>query len=284
MNRLITTETGGHPLTLDDLGFIQNAYRETFVGLLMGLSESANRGYRLVGCETYLNSGTNTLWINEGYVVIKLGIATELFHVKHHNLGVASFGVDPFWKYVEEDIAPSPVTYKNLNIKNVHKKGTLTLVPTAQTFLFPKYSETPTWESSLKNWFWKPKTQFPHLNGWIPGVNPVPNGSYSVEGKRVFLSGDIRYSGTTLPVPNKPFTILPPELRPASNHMFTCLVTNGWNGTNNYTTMMHGNAPKQTWVRIQTDGNCYADPVNIAYSAQSPNFSILLDGVSWPLP
>lgn len=284
MNKLITTESGGHPLTLDDFGFIQGAYREAFAGLLMGLSESTNRGYKLIGCETYYNSGTNTLWISEGYMVIKLGALTELYHVKHHDLGVANFTGDPYWAYVEEAVAPSPVTYKNLNIKNVHKKGTLTLSPTFQTMLFPRYSETPNWERALKNWFWKPKVQFQHMNGWIPGVNPVPNGSYSVEGKRVFLCGDIRYSGTTVPSPNLPFTVLPPELRPADSHMFMCLVTAGWNGGSNTLALMHGGALKQTWVRIQTDGNCFADPVNVAYNTQSPNFSIVLDGVSWLLP
>ncbi len=283
MNKLITTESGGHPLTLDDLGFIQGAYTEALAGLLGGISESNIRCYSLLGCDMYYNTGTNTMWLREGYVVIKVGYAAEVYHVKHHNLGVASFSADPYWAYVEEDAPPTPVTYKNLSLKYVHKKGTLTLKPSFHTFFFPKYSDTPMWQQTLKNWLWQPRQQFAHLNGWISGTNPVPNGSYNVEGKRVFLSGDIRYSGSSLPAVNLPFTVLPPELRPATNHMFNCLVTNGWNATNNYLTLMHGGAPKYAWVRIQTDGNCYADPVNVAYSSQSPNYSILLDGVSWPL-
>lgn len=287
MNKLITTELGGHPLTLDDLEFIQSAYREAFAGLLLGLSEQNNRGFRLTGCELYLNTVTNTMWLSQGYVVVKVGNMTEIYHVPDHNLGVASFSADPFWKYEEKDVAPSPVTYKNLNQKYVHKKGTLTLSPTFQTFLFPRYSDTPLWEHALKNWLWKPRVHFNNLNSWAPGINPVPNGSYSVEGKRVFMSGDIRYTGATLPTVNQPFTILPPEVRPAESHMFNCLVTLGWDDTKNeLKTEPHAIAKQMAWVRIQTDGRCFAERINHtgSYIGFSANASILLDGVSWLLP
>lgn len=274
MNKLITTESGGHPLTLDDLGFIQDAYREALAGLLIGLADTNNKGYRLLGCDIYYNQGTGTMWIREGYVAIRVAYTAEVYHVKHHNLGVASFNSDPYWAAVQEDVPPTPVTYKNLSLKYVHKKNTLTLKPSFHTFAFPRYSDTPLWGQALKQWFWKPRTHFQYLNGWIPGNNPVPNGSYNVEGNRVFLSGDMLYTGTPTPVPNLPFTILPPELRPADNHMFNCLVTSGWNATNNYVGPMNGSAKRYTWVRIQTDGYCYADPLNN---------SIVLDGVSWSL-
>lgn len=284
MNKLITTELGGHPLTLNDIGFIQDAYSDSFNGILVGLSEISNRGYILSGCELYHNSGTGTWWISEGYTVIKLLNYAEVFHVAEHNLGVANLGSNPWWVLQETNVAPSPVTYKNLNAKNVHKQRRLTVAANSQTAWYPAYRETPQWINVMKNRIWGQRIQFNHMNSWVPGVNPVPNGSYSVEGKRVFLSGDIRYSGSSKPTNNLPFTVLPPELRPADNHMFNCLVSTGWNASNGYVNSFSHNLPKLTWVRIQTDGNCYADPVNFGLNYTSPNASIVLDGVSWLLP
>ncbi len=285
MNKLITTELGGHPLTLNDLGFMQDTYSDSFNGILVGLSEPTNRGYILSGCELYHNTGTNTWWISEGYAVIKLLNYAEIFHVAEHNLGVANLGSNPWWVLQETNVAPSPVTYKNLNAKNVHKQRRLTVAVNAQTAWFPTYHETPQWVNVMKNRIWGQRIQFNHMNGWVPGVNPVPNGSYSVEGKRVFMCGDIRYTGTTAPSPNQPFTVLPPELRPADSHMFSCLVTRGWDLTTNYPKMMHPTRRKYTWVRIQTDGNCFAEHVNVAYGVSpDTDLTILLDGVSWLLP
>lgn len=286
MNKLITTELGGHPLTLNDLAFIQDTYSEAITGVLLGLSEPTNRGYILSGCELTFNAGTNSWWISQGYAVIKLYITAEIFYVPEHNTGLTTLGSDPYWAVMETNAPPSPVTYKNLNVKNVHKQRRLTVSVTPQTLLFPALRETPQLINVTKNRIWGQRVQFNHMNSWVPGVNPVPNGSYSVEGKRVFMCGDIRYSGSSRPTINQPFTVLPPELRPAANHMFTCLVSAGWEASANYTTMLgfSSNVPKQTWVRIQTDGNCYADPVNIGFNYTSPNASIVLDGVSWLLP
>ena len=283
MNKLITTEPGGHPFMLEDLGFIQNAYTEAFAVMIRGLSESSNPGYRLIGCDLIYNPFTSTVWVNSGYVALKANTA-QIYPVETHDTGVASLSGPFYWSVEEFSVAPSPVAYKAIGpAKHVHIRNKLKLSGTPSGL--PSYANTPMWLDTLKNTLWKPTAQIALINNWAYGMNPVPNASLSVEGKRVFMCGDIRYMGTTAPTVNAPFYVLPPHLRPADNHMFICLVSLPFNETNKYVSTLHmGTVPRQTWVRIQKDGNCYADPINVAYTSQSQNFSIVLDGVSWLLP
>lgn len=149
MNLFKTDELGGHPFTLNHAAFMQNINSEVFRGILSGLARLNTKGYILSGCQIYTDGGTSTLWITEGYAVIKFGLISELFYVPNHDLGVASLA-DPYWKLVETNIAPSPVNYKTTGAKNVHKQRRLTLDSSSALF-YPKYSETPTLIAELSD-------------------------------------------------------------------------------------------------------------------------------------
>ena len=67
MNRLLTPN-GGMPLQLDDLRFLQDAYREGFKGLLHEFAKAQNGNIILSGCEVTDNGATRSL--SEGFIML----------------------------------------------------------------------------------------------------------------------------------------------------------------------------------------------------------------------
>lgn len=140
MNKINYGTNGGMPITQDHLAFMQDGVTEAIKGLLLGLATSGAKGYILRGCTTYASGGN--LWINEGYCVIQFANNAEIFYVPNHDLGVPSNTTGLYWKLVETNAAPSPVTFKDQSSQNIHKQRRLTLATTTTNF-YPLYSETP---------------------------------------------------------------------------------------------------------------------------------------------
>ncbi|MCO5229617.1 MAG: hypothetical protein M9958_00535 [Chitinophagales bacterium] len=112
MNTLDTSKLGGHPLYLQDVGFVQNAYKEAIDGITSSLGADC---YILTGCVKSLQSAG--VWaISEGYVVLD----KEVFKVSAHTVSFLSESDPLFWSIHQQYIEPSPVLYKESGSQNVH--------------------------------------------------------------------------------------------------------------------------------------------------------------------
>lgn len=112
MNTIDTSKTGGHPLYLQDVGFIQEAHKEVIEGLITSLNASS---YILSGCVKTLQSAG--VWaISEGFVVLN----KEVFKVNAHTATFLSESDPLYFKIVQRYAEPSPVVYKESGVQNVH--------------------------------------------------------------------------------------------------------------------------------------------------------------------
>lgn len=68
MNKLLTTLTGGFPLTLNDIGYLQQSTIDSFKGILSAFGVAGNNAVILSGCERSVGGGNVT--ISAGYVSI----------------------------------------------------------------------------------------------------------------------------------------------------------------------------------------------------------------------
>jgi hypothetical protein len=119
MKRLKTTETGGHPFTLDDLGFIQDASADALKQLLTAFND-ANDTVILSGCVVSYTSSNTIINITAGFISYK----GEVCPVDAGSFTVA--GTIPGFKPLAISIPPSAVVYENLISKDVHTlKGCL---------------------------------------------------------------------------------------------------------------------------------------------------------------
>lgn len=108
MNKL-EFQTGGHPLHLDDIQFLQTAVLEA----IQGLASIYGSDFRVTGA-LLDNSGPNASWTS-GYVVI----GGEVYEVEAGNkTGVFT---TPVFTPIETISDPSPVLYADGQLKNVHK-------------------------------------------------------------------------------------------------------------------------------------------------------------------
>lgn len=264
MQYLKTTEREGHPLTLDDAGFIQDAFKDALNGFLKGF-EGANNSFIITGCVISVSGGD--IVISAGWVVLN----GEIYEVEAGNFGpIAFLAPAPYWKIEEIAVAPSPVYYEDNSLKNVHlkRRATLTGIDTGGLI---KYSDTKTFKSLLHDLMLNGDTDFTMINSWDFGNLPVANAGYRKEGNRVFLRGDIRFTGGAVPLTNLPFAQLPVGYRPSINWMFNAVTGSSFNSpptTDNYLY----NAGS-SWIRIDTDGYLYADASN--------GNSISLGGISF---
>lgn len=287
MNKLDLSYSGGHPLSLDDLKHMQSAYTELCRAL--GNMFPANI---LSGCNLYQSGGT--WWVNSGYI----GLLGEVYTVDAHSTGLVDSNPAPknniYANVVETVESPSPVVYQNLVSRNVHFRRRIVFNTTPTLF---NYASLPNYTDQILNTIYKTPVQLTLINDWTFGNNDVPNAHLKVEGKRVYLFGDIRFAGTgyvpSSGNPNLPFFIIPTELRSSYNHQFIVLSSNGWDNDAKVLTNGIQNAqsfgmatdwsdpgnlgPHAAWVVIKSNGECYTNP-------NASNMSICLDGISWPLP
>lgn len=106
MKRLITTETGGHPLNLDDIGFIQDGIKEQLANLSLAFGGST---VLLYGQETDgINKTAGAIFYNDEIYSVPL---TPTAQTGGSNTLRIVTNYDPL----------SPVTYKDTSIKNVHE-------------------------------------------------------------------------------------------------------------------------------------------------------------------
>lgn len=244
MKFLKTTEREGHPFTLDDAGFIQDAFKDAFSGLLKGFN-GANNSFIITGCELGIVSGN--LILSAGWVCLN----GEIHQVDTANFGGVAFSPPaPYWVLTESALPPSPVYYQDSSLKNVHlnRKATLSGTNPGGAIL---YSATKRLHELVSLMGDKMGSLFTLTNSWVAGAMPVSDPGYEVEGKRCFLYGDIRFSGA-VPLTNAPFATLPVGARPARATTYPATIGTGF--ANNY--VQNTGA---SWVFINTAGECYAD-------------------------
>lgn len=126
MKKLVTT-TGGHPLKLDDLKLLQDANIEGVTGILEGLCLGySSTGVILNGAEFSIVgpnlacSAGNIYWNGEIYPVDVQTVTLAM-----------SPGFSRYWQVQQQVLPPSPATYQDTTIHNVHIKERLVLVSAA---------------------------------------------------------------------------------------------------------------------------------------------------------
>lgn len=133
MKQLITTEVGGHPLTLEDFGFIQNAAKEAIEAVCLPFAHCI-----ISGCTLSVSGGTwqcSAGWIN---------LFGFLYKVPAHDTTLPAANATPqnalyAWTQ-QQTMSPSPVVYHDLTTKNVHIEYYAVFKPTSGGFGTPPYS------------------------------------------------------------------------------------------------------------------------------------------------
>ncbi len=82
MNKLLCFNNGQF-VVLDDIVFVDNAYREALKGLLSGLGITPPTSFKLSGCDV-IKAG-NTYTCSEGYIAL----AGEIYHVPAHTMTIS---------------------------------------------------------------------------------------------------------------------------------------------------------------------------------------------------
>ncbi len=108
--------TGGHPFQVDDLATMQAGTIDALNAICVGLGNPFS-AYVLTGC---VNSG---LSMSAGYIFF-MG---EVFPVDTQSVPLLALGESLYWVIQEVVIAPSPVTYQNSSVHNVHVRRRLIL-------------------------------------------------------------------------------------------------------------------------------------------------------------
>lgn len=112
MNNIDASKNGGHPLYLQDVDFLQNAYKEAFEGITSSLKEDS---YILSGCIKTLQSAG--VWaVSEGFVVLN----REVFKVLAHTVSFLNENDPLYWNIQQKYVEPSPVLYYESGTQNVH--------------------------------------------------------------------------------------------------------------------------------------------------------------------
>jgi hypothetical protein len=188
MNKLDTSQPGGHPLTLDDFSFLQEANRDSFKGLANILSDPQASGlepsYIIKGCEKSLLSAG--VWqIAAGYVVIN----GEICFVPQHNV---SFNdeADPLFWMIEQSVAPpSPVEYRDLQLQDVHLRRVAKVSTTPGVI---QYEAIPTIRALLDRRQRRNSGSFALTNGWQGDVR------YTIVHGKIQLHGYIYCSSNAI--------------------------------------------------------------------------------------
>lgn len=110
---LFSPKSGGHPLFLDDFTFIQSAYSEALAGLVSFVSPTGNSILSGIVVDT---SGPNVTYTS-GFVAI----GGEIFKVDAGSFTNSFNPADQLYFLPQQTpVPPSPDTYEDLSLKNVH--------------------------------------------------------------------------------------------------------------------------------------------------------------------
>lgn len=110
---LFLPQTGGHPLQLDDLILMQNAYVESLSAMVSYLSPTGNT---IISGVTINTSGPNITYTN-GFVAIN----GEIFKVVAGSFANSGNPADQIYFLPQQTaVAPSPDIYEDQGSKNVH--------------------------------------------------------------------------------------------------------------------------------------------------------------------
>lgn len=179
MKKLVTT-TGGHPLRLDDIKLLQDAHIEGTAGMLEGFCFGySSTGVYLSGAE--LNVSGLNLTCTAGYIYWN----GEIYPVDAQSTPLAmTSGFTRYWQIQQEVLAPSPATYQDTTVHNVHIKYKAVLTSAAtlpansfavanvvrlgQIVGLPKHSIIP---------YYGPTT---HFNGVGDGIGGTPVFGYAL--------------------------------------------------------------------------------------------------------
>jgi len=234
MNRL-AIETGGHPFLDDDLMHIQDGIKEALKGIASGFGGN----FILSGC--VVKEVGPAVTVTEGYIVLN----GEVYYVEADAFTKFPL-ISPnlYWQVSETNSAVDPVVYEDGTSKSVHK---VRRAIAAQDIGYPIVVAVADLKSVVN---------FALLNNWTQGGLPVPNPSYIKDGKYIVFQGDITLSDAA-PGTNLPFATLPSGCRPLENGFYPAI--SGVNFTNKYL-----GTPVATWIRVETNGDCYADS-NLAH-------------------
>lgn len=119
MKDLITIYTGGHPYTLDDLEHIQAGVRDLFKGMGLAIGGGVDP-IILYGGKVYESGGNSH--VTQGLALVD----SELMVIAAATVS-GLFGSTIELQLLETFEAPSPVTYEDLNNRNVHRNRYIAL-------------------------------------------------------------------------------------------------------------------------------------------------------------
>lgn len=219
MNRTDYTQTGGHPLQLNDLDWSQAGLSEA-IGHLAG-SLRPGQNYILFGCEasTTPSGAGYELTLTPGAVVIDGEVCT----VNAQTLTLNDVD-DDLWFTIESTfVAPSPVTYNSGQPKSVHEQRIAVLQTGQRPLGIPDLKTYPTTAEAIETllyndpWHQVGAAGEPAYNtGWA-GSAGFGLQFRKIPGKRVQLRGTV---GTSINALSSVCT-LPVGYRPAHPRRLT---------------------------------------------------------------
>lgn len=123
MNKLITTETGGFPLNLDRIAWLQNSLREA----ITNMAKFYGNDYILYGSEVDVDTDLNTANVTAGAVVIGGEVCTV------DAQAIVSIGAKVYLQIVETYDPSGSVVFLNATNKQVHAVRKAVLASGAST-------------------------------------------------------------------------------------------------------------------------------------------------------
>ena len=113
--RKLVTSTGGHPFELDDISLLQTAYTDIFKAVAEGIvGPYGSTGVYLYGC-LYIPFFGSTL-VTPGAIYWN----GQTYEVDAHLLPTLGGGQQHYFQVQQQVLAPSPVTYQDTTLHNVH--------------------------------------------------------------------------------------------------------------------------------------------------------------------
>jgi len=110
MDKLDTSNDGGMPLELDDIEWMDAAYRDAWYGLISAFGITAPTSFKLSGCVVTKNG---TIWTTTaGYICLE----GEVLKVDAHSISVSNFYRMLIWKNEYYQIKPKELFNNVANI------------------------------------------------------------------------------------------------------------------------------------------------------------------------
>jgi hypothetical protein len=132
MNKLKTTDNGGHPFELDDIRFMDEAYRDGLKGVLSAFGALAiTDGFKISGCGVTVGGGNYT-W-TDGYIALN----GEVLKVDAGSVPYPAGGNILTWDVVSTFDAAGLEQFEDGVSRDTYevRKGALIEVPTTPTYM-----------------------------------------------------------------------------------------------------------------------------------------------------